>query len=341
MVKAYLENLKEDFLQQKQLYELKISNLELKLKENEEFQKVIQKDEDLNYELFTPREINKENKLRLLDLEEQKNNILSLIEAEQDSCEKCCKKIEELDQLINYMADSLLEKEKKEKADEWPEIFRIRLLETQENERQRISRELHDDTVQNLTSLIHRVELCSKLVEIDTVRCKLELVLTEKFLHEVICDIRKMIYDLRPMTFDDIGLDVTIARALEKLESHSTRKLIHFQVEGTSYNLQSVVGITILRIIQEACSNALRHANATSIHVLLKYEPEQIYIEIKDNGYGFDLDHVSGTKLKNNSGYGLAMMKERVFLLSGNIDIESEIGVGTNIKVTVPVEKGE
>ena len=96
----------------------------------------------------------------------------------------------------------------------------IRPLETQENERQRISRELHDSTVQNLTAMVHMTELCSKLVDMDPIRCKLELNKMIKNLGEIIDDTRKMIYNLRPMSFDDIGLDITIERTLDKLGSN-------------------------------------------------------------------------------------------------------------------------
>ena len=164
--------------------------------------------------------------------------------------------------------------------------MRLKLLETQENERQRISRELHDSTVQNLTSLVHKTELCSKLIDMDKVRCKLELNIMSKTLRDIINDTRNMIYNLRPMSFDDIGLEVTIERALEKLESSETKK-INFSVVGESYKINPVIGITLLRIIQEACSNAIRHADCSIIKVVLNYQPGTIILSIKDDGKGF------------------------------------------------------
>lgn len=220
------------------------------------------------------------------------------------------------------------------------EKYRASVLETQENERQRISRELHDSTVQNLTSMVHKTELCSKLVEMDPLRCKLELTTMSKTLREIINDTRQMIYNLRPMSFDDIGLDVTIERALDKLEYSETRS-INFSVEGEPYQIKPIIGITLLRIIQEACNNAIHHANPTLIQVILKYEEDDVSVVVTDDGTGFDVKANDTNFREDNSGFGLSMMKERVYLLSGTIHIESEIGKGTSITVKVPIRNKE
>ena len=220
------------------------------------------------------------------------------------------------------------------------ERYHTSLLETQENERQRISRELHDSTVQNLTAMVHMAELCSKLVDMDPIRCKLELNKMIKNLREIIDETRKMIYNLRPMSFDDIGLDITIERTLDKLEATGTKK-IHFVVEGTPYQLKPIIGITLLRIIQEACSNAICHANPTLIHVLLRYEQGGITVIVEDDGTGFDVHILDERPRDDNSGFGMSMMKERVYLLSGSIQIDSKIGVGTKIIVKVPISNKE
>lgn len=145
-----------------------------------------------------------------------------------------------------------------------------------------------------------------------------------------------MIYNLRPMSFDDIGLEVTIERALEKLESSETKK-INFSVVGESYKINPVIGITLLRIIQEACSNAIRHADCSIIKVVLNYQPGTIILSIEDDGKGFAYEETECSCKADNSGFGLSMMKERVYLLSGKIDIHSKINVGTKIQVEVPI----
>ena len=158
------------------------------------------------------------------------------IAGKQDSYQTCLERLQELTEVIDYSRKVSVENRN---SDTKAKDYRLSLLEIQENERQRISRELHDSTVQNLTSLVHKVELCSKLVEMDPIRCKLELITMGKTLREIINETRQMIYNLRPMSFDDIGLDVTIEHALEKLESSEAKK-IDFSVEGEPYEIKQV-----------------------------------------------------------------------------------------------------
>ena len=337
MVISYLEKLQDTHTQEKYEIEKRLSELEIHLKENIEFIKLLEETNDPNYESFTPREVNSKNKAKIRELQEEQKKIRESLEEEKIFYAECKERLEELTEVI---AQAKKDKESSQEDALNNESYRTTLLETQENERQRISRELHDYTVQNLTSLVHKTELCSKLVEMDPIRCKLELNIMTKTLREIIEDTRRMIYNLRPMSFDDIGLDITIERALDKLESSETKK-IDFSVEGESYQIKPVIGITILRIIQEGCSNAIKHADSSLIHVLLKYEPDKIVVTIEDDGKGFDVEEVAARYKDDNSGFGLSMMKERVYLLGGNINIESNIDYGTKIIVDVPIRNKE
>ena len=112
-------------------------------------------------------------------------------------------------------------------------------------------------------------------------------------------------------------------------------------MEGETYQINPVVGITILRIIQEACNNAIKYAESNFISVKLIYEDNSIVISIEDDGNGFDIDNLDTSSRSDNSGFGLSMMRERVYLLSGEIDIQSKADVGTKIKVRVPMNKKE
>lgn len=336
MLISYLEKLQSEYLQERLDSEKMLNDLQIQLRENVAFIKLLEETNDPNYESFTPREVNSKNKAKIRELQEQQKVIKKSIEQEEVHHSECVQKITELSGVIN---DAKVEFAADHKDALSNESYRTTLLETQEAERQRISRELHDSTVQNLTGLVHKTELCSKLVDMDPIRCKLELNMMTKTLREIINDTRQMIYNLRPMSFDDIGLDVTIERALEKLETSEVKK-IHFTVEGEPYQIKPVIGITLLRIIQEGCSNAIRHADCSLIQVILKYDKDKISVQIEDDGKGFDLsDDVKSRD--DNSGFGLSMMKERVYLLSGDITIKSKINHGTKIVVDVPIKNKE
>ncbi|MGN0142653.1 MAG: histidine kinase [Roseburia sp.] len=328
----YLEKLQNEYLEEKLSIEKELGNLQIHRKENIEFIRLLEESSDPNFESFSPREANGKNKAKILELKESQKEIEKQIDEVREKYTVCLEKLDELSNVITIAKKSML----LEKENEENELYRLTLLETQENERQRISRELHDSTVQNLTSLVHKTELCSKLVEMDPIRCKLELNMMSRTLREIINETREMIYNLRPMSFDDIGLDVTIERALDKLESSESKK-ISFSVEGEPYQIKPVIGITLLRIIQEACSNSIKYADASLIQVILRYEPDEIYVSIEDNGTGFDMENNDTGMRQDNSGFGLSMMKERVYLLSGNININSKINHGTKIVVKVPI----
>lgn len=337
MVLAYLEKLQNQYLQEKLNAEKKMNDIQIHLRENIAFIQLLEETNDPNYEAFTPREVNVKNKEKICELQEEQKEISQALDLEKAHYSECMARLEELSEVI---AAAKKENISNIQNEEENKIYKMALLETQENERQRISRELHDSTTQNLTSLVHKTELCSKLVEMDPIRCKLELSMVNKRLRDVIGDTRRLIYNLRPMSFDDIGLDVTIERALEKLESSETKK-IHFSVEGETYQIDPVIGITLLRIIQEGCSNAIHHADPSLIRVVLKYEPEHIIVCIEDNGKGFEQNEVDIKSRGDNSGFGLSMMKERVYLLSGNITIDSKKDYGTKILVDIPVKNEE
>lgn len=337
MIISYLEKLQDQYMQEKLKIEKELNNLQIHLRENIEFIKLLEETNDPNYESFTPREVNSKNKAKIRELQEEQKEILESLEQEKTCYSECTKKLEELSKVIQE-AKEKLEVHNQDTLNN--EFYRTSLLETQENERQRISRELHDSTVQNLTSLVHKTELCSKLVEMDPIRCKLELNMMTKTLREIINGTRQLIYNLHPMSFDDIGLDITIERALEKLESSGSKK-IDFSVEGEPYQIKPVIGITLLRIIQEGCSNAIRHADPSLIQVTLKYGTDNISVVIEDDGSGFDVEGVESISKNDNSGFGLSMMKERVYLLSGNIRIKSKINYGTKIIVDVPIRNKE
>lgn len=215
----------------------------------------------------------------------------------------------------------------------------IKMLEAQELERQRIARDLHDSTVQNLTNCVHKLEYISKIIDTDPERSKMELIMLEKNTRTVINEMREIIYNLRPMSFEDIGIDVTIERELIRLENIGNIK-INYTVNGKADdNIKPVISLTIFRIVQEACNNAIKHSKASSIDVVLNYNSNNIELSISDDGVGFDLDLYDNNNPDDiNSGFGLSMMKERVFLLSGKFDIKSSKNKGTIINVVVPLK---
>ena len=336
MVVEYLEQTKKQFVDKRESLLDEISSLEIKSKENIRMIQMLEDTNDDNFESFSPREVSSYTKSKMVELSEEQKQIQQLLQDYRSEVLELNLKIDEVTSVIkvaqneNEICNEEISKSKKSN---------LNVLESVEKERQRIARDLHDSTVQNLTSLVHKSELCMKLIELDPIRCKLELSSMGKILREVIEDMRKMIYDLRPMSFDDIGFGVTIERALDKCKAAYNIRY-SFKIEGKEYQLPNMVSISLLRIIQESCSNAINHGNAKMIDIKLIYHEDSIELMVENDGDGFDVSTIDDLSRDDYSCFGLSMMKERIYLLSGDLSIQSKAGEkGCLLTVNLPIER--
>ncbi len=209
----------------------------------------------------------------------------------------------------------------------------LQILDIQERERQRIARDLHDTSLQNLTHIIHKIELSSMFIDDDPVKAKLELVSVNKNLRSVIKEIRNTIFDLRPMTFDDLGLRESFERLADHLKESSDFE-VFYNIEEINCN-NSLVLMTIFRIIEECTNNAIKHSNGSVVFFELKKIAENTCIIIvADNGKSFDAEKVLSEKQRH---FGLNILKERVELLCGTMEIDSKPDKGTVIKIMIPL----
>ena len=295
------------------------------------------KEEVDEFEIFTPKVNYSLDVEKKQSLAQEKQQLEEKITTEKEEIEVIRKKEADTRNLLSWIKSvKVVEEEQEDKFEIDNE--KIYMLEIQEMERKRIARELHDSATQNLIALCNKAELCYNLVEMDGIRCKLELQSMMKYLRSIIDDIRETIYDLRPMSFDDIGMKVTINQFIEKLKADTNKKIVFTDKEEIldGYKLKSVLKLTIFRIIQEACNNSVKHSQAENITIDVKKEGNLLSVIISDDGIGFDISMLESLERQDNSGFGLSMMRERVYLLSGEFSINSEIGRGTVISVKVP-----
>ena len=209
-------------------------------------------------------------------------------------------------------------------------------LDYQEMDRKRIASELHDTSLQDLTHIIHQIELSSLYIDIDPIKAKLELEDVNNQIRRVIQDIRNTIFNLRPMSFDDLGLSEAIDQYIDFLQKkYAIDIFVH--VDDIEY-LDIKKKLNIYRIIHECLMNSAKHADANKIELLLKDEKAEIYISIKDDGIGFEKK--KNISDENNKHYGLAIVKDRVSYLNGKYSITSDENKGTHIEVWIPNKKG-
>jgi len=208
----------------------------------------------------------------------------------------------------------------------------LRVLDIQEKERQRIARDLHDTSLQNLAHLVHKIELSSLFIDQDPLRAKLELASINKNLRDVIEEIRETIFDLRPMHFDDLGLKESFERLFFKLKQANSSIDIKYELDDIKCN-NDLVLMTIFRIVQECCVNAIKHSGGNLLEISMKQKKDSFEVSIEDNGSGFDVEEVVQTKQNH---FGLKVMQERVELLGGTLRMRSLVGEGTKIIFDIP-----
>ncbi|WP_041720902.1 sensor histidine kinase [Alkaliphilus metalliredigens] len=214
-----------------------------------------------------------------------------------------------------------------------------RIIRVQEEERHRVAREIHDGPAQSLANVVIKAEICEKLMDIDLEKSREEIQNLKKILRDGIKDIRKIIYNLRPMSLDDIGLIPTLKRYVETFEEETQINMI-LNILSEDPIKDSIKNLSIFRIIQEALNNVRKHARATNINIKIEITQTDIRLHVQDNGIGFDTENI---KVPQNyeGGFGLLNMKERVGLLDGKINIKSKINQGTKLMIYISNEVEE
>lgn len=262
--------------------------------------------------VFSPRNIDSDYKKEIDNINQKKSQYEEENKLLIQKKKSLSSKIERIENILKNGEDSLT------------------VLSVQEEDRKRIARDLHDISLQNLTHLIHQIELSGLYIDEDPIRAKLELSVVSKRLKETIDEIRNIIFDIRPMVFDDLGLKAAMERLIESFNEENKYE-VELDIEDVSCET-NIILVTIYRIVQECLNNIIKHADATKICLSCKHKDDICYISISDNGKGFITSVDNG---KNH--FGILCMKERIKLLRGNIHIDSVPEKGTSIMISIPL----
>ncbi len=210
------------------------------------------------------------------------------------------------------------------------------IIRSQEIERHKIAREIHDGPAQAIANVVLRMDILSKIYEKDPTEVPNELARMKKIAQGALDEIRGFIFDLRPMTLQDLGLVATIKRIVQSLKDLENVS-IRFVVEGKERPLGQLVTLTVFRIAQEALTNMKKHSQCETAWVHLKYLPNKLILIVEDDGVGFDADEVERDQKKYIS-FGLVGMNERAEDIGAGLEISSRPGDGTKVVLVVPTE---
>ncbi|NOZ06523.1 MAG: hypothetical protein GXP41_09275 [Chloroflexi bacterium] len=204
----------------------------------------------------------------------------------------------------------------------------------QEEERKRLARELHDDTIQSLIALGHRVEMARRQLEHDPQQAVERLDELKDLIHGIVGEVRRFTRALRPIYLEDLGLLPALEMLVRDLGT-KTEIEATLHITGTSHRLTEELELTVYRLAQEALGNVAQHSEARHTDVRLHYSKDEVALTVADDGVGFDVPE-RPEELAQRGHFGLVGMRERAALVGGRLKLTSSPEQGTQVVVTLP-----
>lgn len=268
-------------------------------------------------------------------LRNQRDDLERSLYNQQGTIRSADEQVSQVNVAIEYLRGNL--KELSGQIDNYQQrhLLGIKVIKAQEEERRRVARDIHDGPAQTLANVVLRAEICEKLLDSDLEEVRQELQQLKEVVRRSLKDIRKVIYDLRPMTLDDLGLIPTLRRYINEMKERPGL-MIDFAVVGKEGRLPSHVEVGVFRVVQEALHNVLKHSEASAVSLRIEFLPDELSVLVKDNGAGFQPDEALH---RQGDHFGLLSMRERVELLQGCWKLTSGPGEGTEVAFTVPVKE--
>jgi len=264
----------------------------------------------------------------------KRDNLEQSLRRMQDMLEKAENMMSHLGVVLNYLGTNMENLFSKLKEIKQIQQLGVSIIKAQEEERKRVAREIHDGPAQLLANIVMRAEYILKLMEVEPHSVKAELVRLQELVRQSLQDVRKIIFDLRPMVLDDLGLVPALHRYIDdyKKQFKVNAEFIFF---GKQERLSPTIEVALFRVVQEALNNVKKHARAHQVMVKMEQLSDKITVSIRDDGGGFDIDAIA--KSKNRECYGLINMRERTQILNGEFKITSSPGKGTVITIVIPL----
>lgn len=204
------------------------------------------------------------------------------------------------------------------------------LVNAQEAERQRLSRQMHDGPAQALSNFILQTEIAARLLDVDLGQARKELSDLKTTAMSTFQKVRNFIFELRPMMLDDLGLVPTIRRYADAFKEQMGVE-VNVTVTGNERRLEPYLEVMIFRALQELLGNAARNNQASIIKVQLDLGEHLIKLVVDDNGKGMEAE-----AFEDDNNLGLKLIKDRAELIGGNVEVDSTPGRGARVTLTVP-----
>lgn len=269
-------------------------------------------------------------------LREKRDDLERRLKVLYDTIQRADHIVNQVNVVLNYLTSDLKNVSAALEEAKLKHEFGINIIAAQEEERKKLSREIHDGPAQMMANVLMRTDLIERTYREKGVEAAMkEIVDLKSTVREALSEVRRIIYDLRPMALDDLGIVPTLKKYLLTLMEYNKGVDINFQSYNNEIRLPSKYEVAIFRLVQECVNNSLKHAKPSEIWVKIEWNPSSLNVIVKDNGSGFDIDN------KRENSFGIIGMKERVEILKGTMEINSIIGNGTVVLFKIPYPNNE
>lgn len=281
-------------------------------------------------ELFIARERESNLRKRRDDLQLRMKNLTQTIQRAEGLATQVGVVLDYLTGDLNQLGAEL------EKA-QHRQMLGLKVIQAQEEERKRVAREIHDGPAQMMAHVVFRAEIAERLLQQDVSQARRELRELKNTVRSSLTEVRKIIFDLRPMVLDDLGLLPTLRKYLDNFQQRYNI-VCDLKILGPEERLAPAMEVALFRLVQEALSNVGKHAQATEVVIRMEFHPERVTVSIQDNGIGFEYNQ---EEQHDKTQFGLIGMRERVELLEGRMEIRTSRGSGTRVMFTIPMKRSQ
>lgn len=219
-----------------------------------------------------------------------------------------------------------------------PMSIGVKILEAQENERLRVSRDIHDGPAQFIASIVMKADFCEMLMQTDVHKGLAELRELKDLSRKALKEVREIIHDLRPMSLEDLGLSATIESYVFEY-GRENNVAVQFKSGKVINEIEPIIKVAVYRLVQELLNNIKKHAQCKNIIISIEYGTKYMRLIVMDDGIGFDVEGTLAKLRKKQISYGLLGIYERVEQFKGEIKFHSKSGEGTTVTIKLPVTR--
>ncbi len=334
-VKQVIEDVEKlERLEKDSRYKLMIVSKNFRKYSEEDIRQAYDTTRDLQIKLALMREKEQQLVAQRTEIEMRMRRIKDTLERAEYLATHVAVAMSYLSSSLSNVSDTLEELQKKE-------LLGMRIITAQEEERQRLARDIHDGPAQSMSNIILKCEICEKFLTVDVEKAKQQIAELKGLIKASLQEIRRIIFDLRPMSLDDLGLVPTLQRYSSNFTDETGIEVI-LDLYNPSNKLDTLIEIAVFRIIQEALNNIKKHSKATRAYINLQIDDDKLFGKVVDNGIGFDVSELNNLKKDvKDGGFGIYSMRQRAELLKGELKIHSQPGKGTTLLLQIPIEQIE